>query len=136
MLDELVDPPRPKQPPIPALMPMLATTLPARPFPTRTWRRRRRILRRRQRRVSRTPVQTTLELGYPSLEPLIRLNQTSVRLDQLIKPKQQTDSRLAIAIQDPFRLNPLHTTRFAAQARVPTPAERLRKHGYLQDFLS
>jgi hypothetical protein len=126
MLDELVEPLGPKPPPIPALMARLATALPARPFSARTRRRRGRVLRRRQRRVSGTATQATLELAHPSLEALIRLDQPLIRLNQLIKPKQQTQSRLAITIQDRLRLNPLHTTRFAAQAQVPTRAERLR----------
>ena len=121
MLDDLVDPLGRKQPPVPALMPVLPAPLPTRPLPARTWRRRRRILRRRQRRVPRTPVQTTLELGHPSLEALVRLDQPLVRLDQLIEPKQQPDSRLTITIQDRLRLSPLHTTRFAAQSPGPYP---------------
>src|SRR5438046_10418732 len=72
MLDDLVDPLGRQQPPVPTLVPLLPTPLPARPRATRTWRSRRRILRRRQRRVPRTPVQTTLELRTPSLEPLVR----------------------------------------------------------------
>jgi hypothetical protein len=81
--------------------PFAARTLPARPL-----RRRRRILRRRQRRVPRTPIQPTLELGHPSLEPLIRL-------DQLAHPQQQRDSRLTITINNRLRLSPLHTSKFA-----------------------
>jgi hypothetical protein len=119
VLHDLVDPLQRKQPPIPALMPLLPAPRTTRALPARTRRRRRRVLRRRQRRVPRTPVQTTLKLGNPSLESLIRR-------DQIIKPQQQTHSRLAITIQDRLGLIPLHTETFAAQAQVPCPPERLR----------
>jgi hypothetical protein len=102
-----------------ALVPLLAAPIPARPLTPRTRRRRRWILRRRQRRIPRTAVQTTLELANPSLEP-------PVRRDQIIKPKQQTHRRLAITIQDRLSLNPLHTDTFAAPPEVPSPPERLR----------
>src|SRR6185437_15134714 len=52
---------------------------------------------RRQRRVPRAPNQTTLKLGYPSLEPLGRRH-------QIIEPQQETESRLAITIEN--RLSP------------------------------
>ena len=55
-----------------------------------------------------------LELGYPSLETL-------VRLDQLADPQQQRDSRLAITIKDRLSLSPLHSSRFAARTEVPSP---------------
>jgi hypothetical protein len=100
--------------PIPALMTRLTTTPSTRPLPARLRRRRRRILRRRQRRVPRTPVQPPLKLRHPSLEPL-------VRLDQLTHPQQQRDRSLTITIKDPLRLSPLHTTRFAARPKVPSP---------------
>jgi hypothetical protein len=135
MLDDLVDPLKRKQPPVPALVPALAAPLPARPLPTRARRSRRRILRRGQRRVPRTPIQTTLELGNPGLEPLVRLNQTLVRHEQLVQPKQQSQSRLTITIQNRLGLGPLHTTAFAARERVPTQAERLRKRSDQQELL-
>jgi hypothetical protein len=112
MLDHLVDLLGRKQPSVPALMPGLTTTLPTRPRPARTRRRRRRILGRRKRRVPRTPVQPPLELGHPTLEPLVRLH-------QLAHPQQQRDSRLAITIKDRLGLGPLHTSRFAASPAVP-----------------
>ena len=125
MLDDLVDLLERKQPPMPALMPRLATTSPTRPLPARTRRRRRRILRRRQRRVPRTPVQPPLELGHPSLEPLVRLH-------QLAHPQQQRDSRLTITIKDRLRLSPLHTTGFAAgTGSLPQP-ERLPRRPRFQ----
>src|SRR5712691_1349148 len=114
MLDHLVDLLGWKQPPVPALMPGLTTTPPTRALPTRTRRRRRRVLGRRKRRVPRTPVQPPLELGHPSLEAL-------VRLDQLAHPQQQRDSRLTIAINDLLGFGPLHSSRFAAWAEVPSP---------------
>src|SRR6266545_7550228 len=114
-----------KQPPVPALMPVLPAPLPARPLPTRAWRSRERILRRRQRRVPRTPIQTTLELSNPSLEPLVRLHQTPIRIHQLAEPQQQRDSRFAITIQDRLRLDPLHTKPFATRTQLPAPPERL-----------
>ena len=114
MLDYLVDLLGRKQPPVPALMPGLTAPPPTRPLPARTRRRRRRILRRRQRRVPRTPAQPPLELGHPSLEPL-------VRLDQLTHPKQQQDRRLPITIKDRLGLHPLHTPRFAARTEDPSP---------------
>ena len=114
MIDELVDPLRRKQPPVLALMPGLAAPPPTRSLPARPRRRRRRVLRRRKRRVPRTPVQPPLELGYPSLETL-------VRLDQLADPQQQRDSRLTITIKDRLSLSPLHSSRFAAPTEVPSP---------------
>ena len=125
MLDDLVDLLGRKQPPIPALVPGLATTSPTRALPARTRRRRRRILRRRQRRVPRTPIQTTLELANPSLKPFIRLDQTLVRIHQLVEPQQQPNRRLTIAIQNRLGLGPLHTKPFATRTRVPAPPERL-----------
>ncbi len=129
MLDHLIHLLRPDKPPVPALMPLLATALALRPLPARPFGSRRRILRRRQRRVPRTPVQPTLELGNPTLEPLVHLHQTLVRCDQIIQPKQQPDSRLAITIQDRPRLSPVHTNTFAAWTEVPSPPERLRVLG-------
>ena len=114
MLDHLVDLLGRKQPSVPALMPGLTTACPTRPLPARTRRRRRRILGRRKRRVPRTPVQPPLELGHPSLEP-------PVRLDQLAHPHQQRDSRLTIAIKDRLGISPLHTEWFAARTEVPSP---------------
>src|SRR5204862_7759370 len=95
-LDDLVDLLGRKQSPLAALLPLLAAPLAARPLPTPAWRSRPRILRRRQRRLARTPLQATLELSDSNLETLVRLNQTPVRHDQVAQPKQQPDSRLAI----------------------------------------
>ena len=120
MIDDLVDLLGRKQLPVPAFMPWLTASTPTRPLPARTRRRRRRVLRRRQRRVPRASIQPPLELGHPSLEPL-------VRLDQLAQPQQQRDSRLAITVKDRLSLGPLHTSRFAARTEVPSPAERLRE---------
>ena len=125
MLDDLVDLLGRKQPPVPALVPGLPAALSTRARPARPRRRRRRILRRRQRRVPRTPTQPPLQLGDPSLEPLVRLHQPRVRSDQLIELQQQPDRRLAITIQDRLRLAPLHTQPFAAGDGVPSPPERL-----------
>ena len=125
MLEELVHPLGPNKLTVAALMPLLATALAPRPLPARPLRSRRRILRRRQRRVPRTPVQPTLQLGNPTLEPPIRLHQTLVRHDQIIQPKQQPHSRLAITIQERPRLSPVHTNTFAARKEVPSPPERL-----------
>ena len=119
VLDELVDQLGRKQPPVPALMAMLPARLAAGALPARTRRRRWRVLRRRQRRVPRTPVQTTLELHNPGLKPL-------VRRDQLIEPQQQTHSSLAITVENRLGLKPLHTETFAATPEVPYPPERLR----------
>ena len=114
MINKLVNLPGRQQPTMLALMPRLAAATPTRPLPARTWRRRRRILRRRQRRVPRAPVQPPLKLAHPSLEPL-------VRLDQLTDPQQQRDSRLTITIKDRLSLNPLHTTTFDTGTEVPSP---------------
>jgi hypothetical protein len=92
MLNDLVDLLGRNKPPVATLVPLLAAALPTRPLPTRPWRRRRRILRRRQRRVPRTPIQTTLKLRHPILKPLIRSHQPLIRGHQLIEPKQQPDS--------------------------------------------
>src|SRR6266511_3711015 len=130
MLDDLVDLFGREQPPVPALVSVLPAPLAARPLPAWTWRRRRRILRRRQRRVPRTPIQPTLELGHPSLEALVRIDQPLVRLDQLVKPKQQTDRRLTITIQDRLRLGPLHPRQLRRNTAGPcAAAERLQDHG-------
>ena len=75
MLDDLVDLLGRKQPPLPALVPGLTTALATRALPARTRRRRRRIPAGRQRRVPRAAVQPPLELGHPSLESLVRLDQ-------------------------------------------------------------
>jgi len=120
MLDDLVYLLGRKQPSVPAPVTRLTTTPSTGALPARTRRRRRRILGRRKRRVPRTPLQPPLELSHTSLEPLIRLN-------QLTHPQQQQDSRLTITIKDRLGLGPLHTTRFAASARVPLGGERLRK---------
>jgi hypothetical protein len=108
MLDDVVDLLGRKQPPVPALVPLLPAPLAAGPLPPRAWRSRRGILRRRQRRVPGTPIQATLELGNPSLEPRVRVDQTLVRLNQLVQPLQQTNSRLPIAIDDRLSFRPLH----------------------------
>src|SRR5262249_10095511 len=132
VLDELVDLLRWKQAPVPALVAGLAAALASTRRLLRSRRRRPRVLRRRQRRVPGTPVQTTLELGHPSLEPFIRLNQTPVRIHprvpthQPVEPQQQSDSPLAIAIEDRLHLNPPHTKPFATPTPVPAPPERLR----------
>ena len=117
MLDDLVDLVGSEQSPVPALMPLLAPTLPARRLPVRTQRRRRRILRRRQRRVPRAPLQPPLELSHPSLKPLICLN-------ELPDPQQQRNRGLTTTIKDPLRLRPIHTTTFAARTEVPSPGYR------------
>jgi hypothetical protein len=103
-----------KQPPVFALLTRLTPAPSTRPLPARTPRRRRRILRARQRRVPRTPVQPPLKLRHPSLKPLVRLN-------QLTQPQQQQDSRLTITIKDRLSLSPLHTTRFDTAPEVPSP---------------
>jgi hypothetical protein len=125
VLDDLINLLGRQERPVTALVPDLAATLESTPLPRRPRRRRRRILRRRQRRVPRTPIQTTLELGNPSLEPFVRLNQTLIRIYQLVEPQQQPDSRLAITIEDRLRIDPLHTKPFATRTRVPAPPERL-----------
>jgi len=112
MLDDLVDLLRRKKPPVPALVTGLTTTPTTRGLPARTRRHRRRILRGRQRRVPRTPIQPPLELTHTSLEPLIRV-------DQLAHPQQQQNSRLTITVKDRLGLTPLHTSKFAARTRVP-----------------
>ena len=135
VLDELVNPLWRKQPPMLALMPMLPATLPTRSLTTWTRRRRWRILRRRQRRVPRTPGQATFELSHSSLKALVRLDQPLVRCHQIIKPKQQTNSRLAITIKDRLSLNPLHTNMFGVRTEVPSPPERLPKTRRFQRVL-
>ena len=134
MLNDRVDLLGWKQPPVVALVPALPASLPPRPLAARTTWSRRRILRRRQRRVPRTPVQPTLELDNPSLKPFIRLDQTLVRIHQRVQSQQQPNRCLAIAIEDRLRLGPLHAKPFAARTRVPAPPERLQQRGELQDF--
>jgi len=128
VIDDLVDLLRWKQPPVPSLVARLTAALASTRWLLRSRRRRRRVLRRRQRRVPGTPVQTTLELGNPSLEPLIRLNQTLVRIHQLVEPQQQSNRRLAITIEDRLGLGPVHTKPFASRTQVPAPSERLPKN--------
>ena len=114
-----------------AARPACSPTLPA-----RARRRRRRILRRRQRRVPRTPIQPTLELANPSLEPLVRIDQPPIRLDQLVKPKQQTDRHPTITIQDRLRLGPLHPAQLRRNTTGPCArAERLQKTRRFQRVL-
>src|SRR3954454_23744441 len=115
-----------KQPPVVALVPVLPTSLPARPLVARTTWSRRRILRRRKRRVPRTPVQPTLELDNPSLEPFVRLDQTLGRIHQFVQSQQQSNRCLAIAIEDRLRLGRLHSKPFAGRTRVPASPERLQ----------
>jgi hypothetical protein len=126
MLDDLIDLLGREQSAVPAFVSVLPAPFAARPLPARTWRRRRRILRRRQRRVPRTPIQPTLELGHPSLKALVRIDQPLVCLDQLVKPKQQTNRRLTITIQDRLRLDPLHPAQLRRDTTGPCAgAERL-----------
>src|SRR5439155_12609566 len=132
LLNDPVDLRGRKQPPVPSLVPVLHAPLPTRPLAARTTRSRRGILRRRKRRVPRTPAQTTLELSNPSLEPPVRLDQTLVRIHQLLKPQQQPNRCLTIAIEDRLGLGPLHAKPFATRTRVPAPPERLQE---LADFL-
>src|SRR3989442_15670887 len=66
MLDDLVNLLGRKQPPVPALMPGLTAPPPTQPLSARTWRHRRRILRWRQRRVPRTPIQPPAALQTPT----------------------------------------------------------------------
>ena len=61
----VVDPLGRKQPPVPTLVTMLPTRFLPVPFPTRPRRSQGWILRRRTRRVPRTPIQATLELSDP-----------------------------------------------------------------------
>jgi hypothetical protein len=110
VLDDLVDALERQQRAMAALVTGLAAPIASTPRLLRSRRRRRRILRGRQRRVARVPAQTPLELGHASLQPLIRLDQPLVRLDQRVELKQQPDSRRAITIQDRLRLGTLHTT--------------------------
>jgi hypothetical protein len=114
ILDDLVDLIGRKQPPVPTLMAGLTAAPSTRTLPARTRWHRRRIPRRRQGRVPRTPIQPPLQLSHPSLKTLIRL-------DQLTDPQQQRDRPLAIAIKGRLRLNPLHAKRFANSIRVPSP---------------
>ena len=80
----------------------------------------------------RYPIQTTLELANPSLKPFIRLDQTLVRIHQLVEPQQQPNRCLTIAIQNRLGLGPLHTKPFATRTRVPAPPERLPADAALQ----
>jgi Transposase IS66 family len=89
MVDDLVDLTQWQQRPVSTLVTGLAARRAARPLPARPFRRRGRILRRRQRRVARTAIQTTLELANPSLEPLVRLDQPLIGIYQLVEPQQQ-----------------------------------------------
>jgi hypothetical protein len=50
---------------------------------------------------------------------LLRRQERPVPTRQLVEPRQQPDSRLAITIEDRLRLDPLHTKPFATRTRVP-----------------
>ena len=70
----------------------------------------------------------SLQLGYPGLEPLIRL-------DQLADPQKQRNRRLPVAIENRLRLGPLHPTRLRRNTAGPCAGpERLRKTPSLQAF--
>jgi hypothetical protein len=119
MLDHLVYPLGREQPSVPAFVPGLAAALAAGNRPAWPRRRRGRILRGRQRRVARTPIEPPLELADPCFQP-------PVRLDQLADPHQQRNRRLPITIQDRLRLGPLHTGQIRRPEAGPcTPGERL-----------
>src|SRR5919108_1124999 len=104
MLDALVDLRGRKQPPVPALVPGLASPLAAGAWPAWPRRCRGRILRGRQRRVARAATEPPLKLGDASLQP-------PVRLDELADPHQQRHRRLPVAVEDRLRLGPLHAGR-------------------------
>jgi hypothetical protein len=114
VLDELVHQLERKQPTVPALLSRLAAGAAARTWLARPRQGRGRIPRGRQRRVTRAPVQTLLQLGDAGLEP-------PVRLDQLAHPQQQTDRRLPIAIQNRLRLGTLHRVQLRRAEAGPSP---------------
>jgi hypothetical protein len=113
VLDQLVELLERKQPPVPAFASGLAAApAPARRRP-RPRRRRGRILRRRQRGVTRGTTQPLLKLADPSLEP-------PVRHDQLVHPQKQSDRCLPLTVENRLSLGPLHTPKFAPPKRVPS----------------
>ena len=116
MLNELVDTLERLEPSTMAGM----TRLPARPTLRRRplpLRRARRILARRQRRVPRAPVQPTLKLLHPSRQLLdLRI----LSSDPLRQRHQHPNNSITTLLVDRLRLNPLHTTRFAAEPEDPS----------------
>ena len=112
MLDNLVHPRKRKQRPVGAFMPGLAAPLATGTRPAWSRRCRRRILRGRQRRVPRTPLQPPLELGHPGLQPPVRLHQHA-------QPQQQRDRPLPITLEDRLRPGRSIPPNFGATQRVP-----------------
>ena len=103
VIDELVDRPRRQQlttVPLMTRLPALGTTRAVLATPTR--RRARRILARRQRRVTRVTTQPTLEL----LDPRLKLR------DPTIHRQKHLDDRLTTRRVDRLRLSALHTPTF------------------------
>ena len=90
-------------------LPTLRTTRTILATPTR--RHARRILTRRQRRITRGTTNPTLE----PLDPRLKLR------DPTIHRQQHLNNRFTPGVIDRLRLNPIHTTRFDnAQLCPPT----------------
>ena len=69
-------------------------------------------MRRRQRRVARTPLQATLELSDSNLETLVRPNQTPVRHHQVVEPKQHLSLPDRLSLDDLDLVHPAGSDRF------------------------
>jgi transposase-like protein len=79
-------------------------------------RRARRILTRRQRRVTRVAPQPTLERDDPLFLPGDALGQP---LDLLVHPQQHRDNHLAALVIDRLRLGAFHASTFGARRLCP-----------------
>jgi hypothetical protein len=111
-----------QRPPV-AGMARLPTLLSPRAWRALARRRARRILAGRKRGVLRAAAQPPLELLHPCRQLRdLRL----LRLDPRRQREQHRDDSLASLGVDRLRLGPLHTTRFASPAEVPSQLQTVK----------
>jgi hypothetical protein len=92
-----------------------------------------RIGARGNRRVARTAVQPTLELGDPLI---LARDPHSQRPNLGVHPQKHLNDRRTPSVIDRFRLNPLHTPRFdEPELCPPNPTERLPRTPISRAFL-
>jgi len=132
VIDVIVDPPRRQQRAALALMTRLSTLLAPRRILAPRWRAARRILARRQRRVTRGPLGLALKLRDALL---LTSNARRQHLDLRDQPRvlgrelqQHRNDRPTAPLIDRLRLDPLHTPKFdAPQLCPPNPLNAYRK---------